>query len=768
MAKRPTLDDVLRLAERGWAVFPMSGKTPLVKWRDESTTDEDALQAMFSEHGRGGFPNIGVDCGKSGLVVIDLDVDDDKDGMEAWEELKEQHGFEDSEALVTSTGGGGKHLIFKDPSGGQIGNSTGELGPGIDVRGNGGCIVAPPSIHPDTGKSYSWIKGDENPASLPPEVVALILAKDEPKVRPERPVTVGGTVREVVYAKGALKGEVAAVAAAPFHQRNNRLNKAAFKLGGYVCLGLLDESEVKRQLYGAAVSSGLVADDGAKAAWGTIESGLGAGKKKPRSVPTRKPRPTSTRADSEGPTPVEESEPVKEDDDPSSEQDRLLLPGPHDEGNAQSVKELYGEKYKFCPAYGWLHYNGRYWDRRNAEAKVIRAIVDTLKKRRTAAIQVARESVVKAARPSYHGVRSCKELFKSLVTIDVSLFDQSPDCLNAQNGVIDLRTGTLAPSQPENFFTYCLPVAYDREADTALWLAFLSDVVNGDREMIDYLQEAVGYSITGHTWEECLFYIHGPTRAGKGVFIETLLAMLGKEPLATEVDFVTFTRQRDHDAQNFDLAPLKPCRFVAASESSEYESLNAAKLKQLTGGNDVRCAFKYKDHFSYRPQFKIWLSSNYPPKVNSNDDAAWNRLRVIRFPNSYAGREDKGLKIRLRQPDVLRAVLAWAVQGARKWYQRSTEGLVVPEQVEEATQGARDEVDFVQQWLQDCTEPDEGGFVPNKELYESYQTWCEENAVPSEGKRALTRVLKQKGYEAGDPKYHNGKTRRGCQNIRLT
>lgn len=114
---------------------------------------------------------------------------------------------------------------------------------------------------------------------------------------------------------------------------------------------------------------------------------------------------------------------------------------------------------------------------------------------------------------------------------------------------------------------------------------------------MDWLQMAVGYSLTGHTREEVLFYLYGPPRSGKGTLTEMILALLGS-PLAKEVNFATFTAQRSGDSQNFDLAPLKPCRTVLASESNAYERFNKAKVKMLTGGNEVYCAFKHQTHFA--------------------------------------------------------------------------------------------------------------------------------------------------------------------------
>ena len=196
-------------------------------------------------------------------------------------------------------------------------------------------------------------------------------------------------------------------------------------------------------------------------------------------------------------------------------------------------------------------------------------------------------------------------------------------------------------------------------------------MVGGGPAVIDYLQMAVGYSLTGHTSEECLWYVFGPSRSGKGIFTEVMLALLGS-PLAIEVDFATFTAKREGDTQNFDLAPLKPTRLVITSKSNRYEVLNAGKIKQLTGGNYVRAAYKHRDLFTYRPQFKAWLVSNQPVNADVDDDALWYRVKVLEFPNGHAGQEDKTLKPRMKAADTLRGVLRWAVEGAKRWYAAPT------------------------------------------------------------------------------------------------
>jgi len=448
----------------------------------------------------------------------------------------------------------------------------------------------------------------------------------------------------------------------------------------------------------------------------------------------------------------------------------LLEQSADDVGNARCVSKLYSNEYLFCDAYGWLHWNGTHWRRAGARENLNVAIIRTLERRRLAAVRADREKIVRNTRGTASNVKNCQYILESFLTTDVSQFDKSPDMINCLNGAVDLRTGAIYPHLPTQNFTYVLPVEYHPNADQMMWKEFLHQATDRNDELDEYIRLTVGYSLTGYTREECLFYLYGPTRSGKGTFTETLLHMMGREPLAVEADFTTFTRRRDQDAQNFDLAELKPCRIVFASESNKYQTLNPARIKAMTGGNDVRCAFKHRDHFSYRPQFKIWLSSNEHVNADVDDEATWYRVKVITFPNSFAGREDKTLKGRLRQPATLQGVLAWCIEGAKAWYSTNARGLPTPTTVAAATQRARDEADYVQQWLEECVRKTNNSTdrIPNSVLYHSYKEWCIENGVKPKQIRGLTRALKRKGYEAGKPFTDAmGKSRRGCWYIEI-
>lgn len=449
-------------------------------------------------------------------------------------------------------------------------------------------------------------------------------------------------------------------------------------------------------------------------------------------------------------------------DSPSS---LLIHESISDEGNAQCTHRTHRDNFLHTDALGWLRYTGTHWTAKGANATVNRAIVDTLTQRIQAAIKTGEpekhDKLIKFCIPNRSRVQGAMYLLESLVHADIDNFDADPGLLNCQNGVVDLRTGTLSPHTPAQRFTHCTSVPYNPKADSTALRAWLSQSVAGGSETVDWLQTAIGYSLTGHTQEEVLFYLFGPPRSGKGTLTEMLLALLGA-PLAKEVNFATFTAQRSGDSQNFDLAPLKPCRIVLASESNAYERFNEAKVKMLTGGNEVYCAFKHQTHFAYKPQYKIWLSSNQPVNADPDDDAVWGRLRVIEFPHSHLGKEDKALKQRMKSPAMLESLLAWAVEGAIRWYQLGSQGLPELECSSRLKAQQRDDLDNVQAWLEECCQIEPHQFSPNKEFYPSYRLWCEINGIEPKKQKGLAQALQRKGFSA-----HRTDRTRGMKGFRV-
>ena len=272
----------LRYALRGWHVFPCEGKLPDSRLAPQgfqnSSTSDVMIRAWWKANPDA---NIGVACGKrSGIFVVD--VDPEEGGDAALAALENEHG-----ALPVTprarTGGGGLHVFFAHPRGGQLGNSAGRLGPGVDTRGEGGYVVVAPSVHPKTGEPYKWLDGcgpaDLDLAPVPDWLFGLLV--DRPEPRPAAPVVVTFRDSTDAYGRRALEDELADLARTREGGRDHQLNSAAFSLGQLVGGGVLAEGEVVAALEQTARGIGLSDREIVR----TIESGLTAGKADPRGIP---------------------------------------------------------------------------------------------------------------------------------------------------------------------------------------------------------------------------------------------------------------------------------------------------------------------------------------------------------------------------------------------------------------------------------------------------------------------------------------------------
>lgn len=430
--------------------------------------------------------------------------------------------------------------------------------------------------------------------------------------------------------------------------------------------------------------------------------------------------------------------------------------GAADQDNAKAVYLRHGQNFAYNEAFGVLFYNGKRWTTECANQELDHAIVETLAYRYYVATTNKQTDIADKCVANNHVINAVKARFLALRELYVkpAEFDANPDLLNVNNGVIDLRTGELLPHSPQYKLTHLVAVDYDKNADSSAWLNWLGQVIMDfdSPEVQEYVQTAVGYSITGHTREECLFYTYGKDgqgRNGKGVFCTVIQSILGLGQLADSRSVNTFSRKRDGSDQGFDLAGLANKRLVVASESEKQRELNEAMVKTVTGRDPITASYKGKDQFTFVPKFKVWIASNFKPKGDVDDGAFWARLRVIIFPHSFEGRENTQLKDQFTQPEFLKGVLAWAVQGSVNWYKQPR--IQVPQVFKDALKQVRSEYDTVQQWLDSgLVSAVEGAFELTKDLYDSYKEYCESESYSDFEhlkRNGFTKSLTQKGFD---------------------
>ena len=279
------------------------------------------------------------------------------------------------------------------------------------------------------------------------------------------------------------------------------------------------------------------------------------------------------------------------------------------------------------------------------------------------------------------------------VTSDI--WDRNLFALGTPGGTVDLRTGHLQPARMSEFISKLTAIAPADTPDCPLWLQFLDDATQGDADLIRFLRQWCGYSLTGDTGEHALLFIFGVGGNGKSVFLNTLTAILADYSRTAPMG--TFTAQWG-ERHPTDLAMLRGARMVAASETEAGHSWAEVRIKQLTGGDKIAARFMRQAFFEYRPQFKLTIVGNYRPNLNNIDEATRRRFNVVPFVHKPP-RPDSKLeqKLRAEWPSILR----WMIDGCLDWQMN---GLIRPAVVKLATDEYFREQDTIRQWIEDCCE----------------------------------------------------------------
>lgn len=419
-----------------------------------------------------------------------------------------------------------------------------------------------------------------------------------------------------------------------------------------------------------------------------------------------------------------------------------------DAGNAQRLIKRHGVDLRYCPALGWLVWNGGHWEQ-DASGEIMRRAKDTARHIYAEASQekddTRRKNLAQWAAQSESASRldAMVRLAQSEpgVHISVDELDADPWLLGVANGTIDLRTGELRAADREDYITQHTHIQYDSAAKCPLWDSFLRTITNGNQQLVDYLQQATGYSLTGDTSEQCMFVAHGSGANGKSTFIETIAAVLGCHAAATPVETI-MARRGDRGIPN-DVARLRGTRFVYTVETEEGHRLAESLVKQLTGGDTISARFLYKEHFQFRPIFKLWLAANHKPVVRGDDYAIWRRIRLIPFEVTIPeNKQDKALvqKLRAELPGILR----WIVTGCIAWQKA---GLHTPEVVANATKKYREESDALRTWIEERCTLESKLECEASALYASYKNWAMDTNEPVLSQRYFAQRLEARGYK---------------------
>lgn len=307
-------------------------------------------------------------------------------------------------------------------------------------------------------------------------------------------------------------------------------------------------------------------------------------------------------------------------------------------------------------------------------------------------------------------------------------WDEDPWLLGCASGVIDLRTGQHRRALPEERVTQRVRVAFDPFATCPLWEKTLEAIFAPNEhisaeespKVIQFMQRAIGYSITGDCSEECLFFTWGEGSNGKGTIMNTIGWLI--DEYTDDMPYSTLERSVKGSGIPNDIAKLANKRFVTCGEVNEF-TINESRVKAITGRDPITARFLNHEFFTFTPVCKIWIATNNKPKISGTDDGIWRRIYLISFTNKFEGaNKDPQLKDKLRLEQA--GILNWAIRGALMWQQ---ERLNPPDSVRAATEAYRLESDPLTPFIESECVLGEGRTMQAGQAYEAYTRYC--NAV---------------------------------------
>ena len=678
----------------GLRVFPCNGKTPATLHGCKDATTDPAQIAEW--WGGGSTYNVAIATG-NGLVVLDVDTDHKagKYGDETLTDLERQHGPL-PETWTCLTGGGGVHYYFQcdDPA---LTVAAG-FAPGLDYRGAGGYVIAPPSIHPITGRAYEW-EASSTPTSVPLAPLPGWLHR----------LMLQGKRDKTNKAKGRE---------APGKVTEGRRNEEMFHLAASLRAKGLTVAEITAALTEA---------------------------NKTRCDPPLSKREIEAICQSTG---RYERGPV------AAVTDSIKPPDYSDAGNAAVFSSVYRDDLLYTDALGWLWWNGQRWERDDHKATAWalelseKMLQEAKEENRSALLQVAEatarheetgmaedaETLEKAknqalaakaylthAKNSRNAVRikNMLELSKPALVIKADKLDANPFDLNTPAGIVDLTTGRLRPHERA---AYCSQITQTGPGNRGveMWGDFLDTITCGDGSIRGFLQLVAGMSLIGAVYQEGIIIAYGGGRNGKSTYFNALGAVLGDYTGSIDIKVITTERANKGAA----LATLRGRRLVVTGELEEHQRLSVATLKQLASTDRLVIEEKFKQPETVKQTHTLVLFTNHLPRVGSTDNGTWRRLIVVPFNATIPA----GTGIQ-NYADVLvkeagGAILSWAIEGAVNFV-RNGFRLDIPKVVEEATEAYRAREDWLTNFINERCIREPTARVGAADLYREYREWAE-------------------------------------------
>ena len=409
-------------------------------------------------------------------------------------------------------------------------------------------------------------------------------------------------------------------------------------------------------------------------------------------------------------------------------------------GDAEYFARCFGETVRYDHRRGrWLLFQDHRWAPQT-DGELHRLALEAVRGRQAAAMTITGGNGRRTERLKWATGGEARSRLVNLLALAQNVrpiadagdnWDTDPWLLGVENGVVDLRTGTLRAGQPDDRTTMRARTPFDPAATCPLWDQTISEIFDHDEELIAYFDRFTGYSLTGDCREEVLALCWGTGANGKGTLMNTMGWLLGDY-----ADDLPFSALELHERSGIpnDIAKIVGKRFVTSSETAETRRLNEARVKALTGRDPITARFLHREFFTFQPNAKFWLATNQKPVVRDTSIGFWRRIHLIPFTQSFVDRPDLELKEKLQAEGA--GILARAVRGCLSWRR---DGLTPPSVVQEATDSYRTDSMPLARFLDARCVVQEGARARFGELFQAYTVWCRDAGERSPLTRRLFR-----------------------------
>lgn len=342
----------------------------------------------------------------------------------------------------------------------------------------------------------------------------------------------------------------------------------------------------------------------------------------------------------------------------------------------------------------------------------------------------------------------------------VNELDSNPMTLGIANGVLDLRTAKLLKPCPTMLLSRHTNVGFYPDAQCPTWINFLNQTFLNDQDTINYLQKALGYSLTGDVSEELLHFCYGQGKNGKSVMANVIVKIMGDYVQTANFDLLA---SKETNGATNDIARLAGARLVMANETKDNQRMDDQKLKSLVSTEKLTARYLYSEYFEFYPTFKIWLRGNFKPIITDCSHGAWRRLRLIPFENQVSDEKtDPDLEKKLMAEQE--GIFAWMVDGCLKWQKERLQPSV---KIQAASRVYQDESDILGEFLEDYCDVGKGLIESQSTIYDAYKSYCIDSGGSYPHQKTLTRQLSAKGVMTSRKK-EGGVVRRWYEGISLT